>query len=64
MDISEQSQLDMYIQQVITHGRTEDIRALFKNVTLDKFKTALNRLRHFLPFEVGKFWEDFLGIAK
>ena len=61
IDLSEPSQLDMYIQQVISRGRTEDIRKLFKNINLTQFKLAFARLKRFLPFEVRKFWEDFLG---
>jgi len=61
LDLSEPSQLDMYVQQVITHGRTEDIRMLFKNIDSESFKSAFIRLKHFLPREVRKFWEDFIG---
>ena len=61
LDLSKPSQLDMYIQQIITHGRTEDIKMLFKNVHLRQFKLAFKKLKHFLPFEVKKFWEDFIG---
>jgi len=61
LDLSDPAQLDMYIQQVITHGRSEDIKALFKHIDFAHFKSAFFRLKHFLPFEVTKFWEDFLG---
>jgi len=63
LDLSKLQDLDMYIQQVITEGKTEDIRDLFKNISLSQFKEAFLRLKNFLPFEVRKFWEDFLGIA-
>ena len=61
LDLSDPVQLDMYVQQVITHGRSDDIKALFKNIDFMHFKLAFFRLKHFLPFEVRKFWEDFLG---
>ncbi len=61
LDLSEPSQLDMYVQQVVTCGRTEDIRTLFKNIGRESFKSAFIRLKHFLPLEVRKFWEDFIG---
>lgn len=60
LDLADPSQLDMYVQQVITCGRFEDIKALFKNIGLKQFKSAFERLKHFLPFEVIRFWEDFL----
>jgi hypothetical protein len=61
LDLSKPAQLDMYIQQVITAGVSQDIRMLFKNVGLAQFKSAFLRLKHFLPWEVRRFWEDFLG---
>lgn len=61
LDLSEPSQLDMYVQQVVTCGRREDIKTLFKNIGIESFKSAFIRLKHFLPLEVKKFWEDFIG---
>lgn len=61
LDLSDPAQLDMYIQQVITVGGSEDIRMLFKNVDQSQFKSAFPRIKHFLPWEVRKFWEDSLG---
>jgi len=61
LDLSNPSVLDMYIQQVITHGRAEDIRDLFRRIDLLQFKGAFKRLASFLPFEVKKFWEDAIG---
>jgi hypothetical protein len=61
LDLSKPSQLDMYIQQVITAGVSSDIRMLFKNVGLTQFKSAFLRLKQFLPWEVRRFWEDYLG---
>lgn len=61
LDLSNPSVLDMYIQQVITYGRAEDIKDLFKRVNLLQFKSAFTRLSHFLPFEIKKFWEDAIG---
>lgn len=61
MDLSEPSQLDMYVQQVITYGSAEDVKTLLRDVGLTQFKEAFIRLKHFIPFEVRKFWEDFIG---
>ncbi len=61
LDLSEPSILDMYIQQIITHGRAEDIKTLLRDIGLMRFKEAFLRLKFFLPLEVRKFWEDFFG---
>jgi hypothetical protein len=61
LDLSDPSQLDMYVQQVITCGKAEDIKILFKNVNFMHFKQIFIRLKHFLPFEIRKFWEDAIG---
>jgi hypothetical protein len=61
LDLSDTAQLDMYIQQVITRGRSEDVRVLLKNIDRKSIESALARLRHFLPQKVRKFWEDFFG---
>lgn len=61
LDLSNPSVLDMYIQQVITHGRADDIRSLFRRIGLLRFKGAFKRLAAFLPFEIKKFWEDAIG---
>lgn len=61
LDLSQPSQLDMFIQQVLTCGGAGDVKMLFKNIDLEHFKTAFARLKHFLPFEVRKFWEDAIG---
>ncbi len=59
LDLSEPSILDMYVQQTITYGSTEDIKFLIKNITLNKIKESFQRIKTFLPFEIRRFWEDF-----
>lgn len=61
LDLSKPHILDMYIQQVLTYGRAEDIRALFKKIPMKDFKQVFARLKSFLPKEVRQFWEDFIG---
>jgi hypothetical protein len=61
LDLDNPSILDMYVQQVITHGKTEDIKYLLKIVEKERLKETLKHLKGFLPIEVEKFWEDFLG---
>ncbi|MGB9612974.1 MAG: hypothetical protein ACPL4K_02195 [Candidatus Margulisiibacteriota bacterium] len=61
LDLDDPPTLDMYVQQVITHGKTDDIKHLLKIVKPQKLKESLSHLKGFLPDEVEKFWEDFIG---
>lgn len=61
LDLSDPGMLEMYIQQIITHGRAKDIKTLFSRLGLAQFKDAFRRVSRFLPFEVRKFWEDAIG---
>jgi len=63
LDLSDPSTLDMYIQQVITRGKIEDIRTLFKNIGFAKFKEAFARLKSFLPEDIRRFWEDYIAVT-
>ncbi|MFH1504814.1 MAG: hypothetical protein ABIH08_05475 [Candidatus Omnitrophota bacterium] len=60
LDLTETSVLDMYIQQVITRGKTKDIKKLLKTVKLNRLEEAFRRLKHFIPDGVRAFWEDYL----
>ena len=55
LDLSNPSDIDMYIQQVLTRGRTEDIKNIFKNLDFSEFKKSFVRLKRFLPRKVRKF---------
>ena len=61
LDLAESSVLDMYVQQVISRGRTEDVKTLLKNVGSEQFKQVFVKIKRFLPDEVSMFWEDFIG---
>ena len=61
LDLSDRSGLEMYLQQVMTHGRAEDVRAMLKTIHLKQLRGALGRMKRFLPAEVRMFWEDFVG---
>lgn len=63
-NLSDPRQLDMYIQQIITHGNIDDIRTLLNEVDFSQFKASIKRLTPFIPFEVRKFWEHFIGNNK
>lgn len=57
-DTSSSFCLDMYIQEVLSYGYSEDIRKMFKIIDKDKIKLSFSRIKYFLPLEVKKFWED------
>lgn len=61
LDLSDPSNLELYLQQVMTRGGAEDVRTLLKTVTREQLKSALEKLKHFLPAEVRMFWEDFVA---
>jgi hypothetical protein len=54
IDLSDPFQHRWYIQQVLTHGRAEDIHAL----TLDEIVSVLDEI--ILPEDVRSLWERFL----
>lgn len=61
LDLSDKAQLDMYVQQSISMGRTSDIKKLLNTVKSSDFINSLNRIKNFLPKEVRRFWEEWLG---
>ncbi len=61
LDLSNPASLELYIQQVISQGRTEDIKFLLTHVHLDQFQQAFSKIRPFLSWEVKTFWEDFFA---
>lgn len=61
LDLDKPSQLDLYVQQVVTRGRFNDVKLMLKQVSPCRFSESFKRLRHFLPLEVRLFWDDFLA---
>lgn len=59
LDLGNKSNLDIYVQQVITHGKTKDIKDLLKTVEYNIFKTSFERIKRFVPPLVKRFWEDY-----
>jgi hypothetical protein len=56
IDLSDPFQRCWYIQQVLTHGRMEDIRAL----SLDEIAAELDEI--ILPEDVRSLWQRFFEI--
>jgi hypothetical protein len=61
LDLNNQAYLDMYVQQILTRGKAQDIKELLGMVDLKTFKESFERIKNFLPAEVKKFWENGLG---
>ncbi len=61
LDLEVPSEFDLYLRQVFTRGRTEDVKRLLKIVDPLKLAQGVERIKRFLPADVRSFWEDFLG---
>ncbi|MBI4431790.1 MAG: hypothetical protein HY587_08795 [Candidatus Omnitrophica bacterium] len=61
LDLDNPSDLRMYVQQVLSRGRTDDVRRLLKTVSRPKFEETFRRIENFLPPLVKNFWNDFLA---
>ncbi len=63
-DLSNPGVLEAYVQQILTHGQTEDIRRLLKEIPANRLQAVFDKIHGFLPAEVRSFWERFFGNPK
>jgi len=61
IDLSKRSQLDMYVQQVLSRGRQADVQSLLAKVDRRDFKASFERIKAYLPRPVKRFWEEWFG---
>jgi len=61
LDLSNKTHLDMYIQQILSRGKTSDVKKLLRDVNAEDFLESFERIKDFLPKEVKMFWEEWLG---
>ncbi len=61
IDLSNNSDLDMFVQQILSRGKTTDIKSLLKLLTPQDFSESFHRISDFLPQEVKIFWEEWFG---
>jgi hypothetical protein len=61
LDLSNKAHLDLYVQQILSRGRLTDVQRLFERVERRDLMESFSRLKRFLPKEVRKFWEEWLG---
>ncbi|MBI3991135.1 MAG: hypothetical protein HY350_03190 [Candidatus Omnitrophica bacterium] len=64
IDLSDKRQLDIYVQQILSRGKTSDIRNLLKLIDISEFKDSFRRIKNFLEKEVKMFWEEYFGKDK
>lgn len=60
LDLSNNADLELYVQQVLSRGRKEDVKALLTMVDFERFKEVFSKIKRFFPWEVRAFWEDFI----
>ena len=60
LDLTNASDIEQYVQQVLSRGRLEDVKALLAVIDFERFKHVFSRIKRFFPSEVRSFWEDFI----
>ncbi len=60
-DLENPSHVDMYVQQVLSYGRANDVKKMIKMISFETFEKSFLRIKNFLPKEVKRFWEKGLG---
>jgi len=60
-DLNDPGMVRTYVQQILIHGRFEDVQLLLKQLTPQQFRVAFIKLKPFLPRRVSLFWEAFFA---
>jgi len=60
LDLANAADLELYVQQVLTRGRMEDVKTLLAAVDFKRFRQVFLKIKRFFPLEVRTFWEDFI----
>jgi hypothetical protein len=61
IDLSNNTNLDMYVQQSLSAGKTSDVKKLLTIISLSDFIDSFTRVKDFLPDAVKRFWEEWLA---
>lgn len=61
IDLSNNTNLDMYVQQSLSTGKTSDVKKLLTIISLSDFIDSFTRVKDFLPDAVKRFWEEWLA---
>ena len=59
LDLSNPAVLRTVVQQVLTHGRTKDVKILLRTLPRDRFRDVFEKMKRFLPKSVRVFWEAY-----
>ena len=59
INLQDKSQLDLYIQQILSHGKAEDIKQLLGTISPQTFRESFGRIEGFLKNEVRTFWREY-----
>jgi hypothetical protein len=62
-DLDNPGHVDMYVQEVLSQGRVEDIKEMLRVLSPESFLASFGRVKKYLPKEIRIFWEDGLGSA-
>lgn len=57
LDLNNPTHLNIFVQQVLTYGKFEDVKKLLSLIDENTFKKSFNNVRNFLPREIRRFWE-------
>lgn len=60
-DFNNPGMVRTYVQQILTHGRWEDVRLLLRQLSHHQFHETFIKLKPFLPGRVSLFWEAFFA---
>jgi hypothetical protein len=60
-DLDDPKARQIYVQQVLSKGREDDIRELFRDIGREEVRIQFEQAKHFLPVEVRLFWENFFA---
>ena len=63
LNMSDQTNVELYVQQVMTKGNIEDVQKLLADIGEEKTGQIFLRLKNFFPSGVRRFWEDFFGYS-
>ena len=61
LNLDEAGTKQMYIQQVMTHGRDADVKEMLRDLGVDTVYSVFQNIKRFVPKEVRMFWEDFFA---
>lgn len=64
LDLDRSADLELYVQQVLTRGRSQDVKGMLGHVGISRFRETFRNIKPFLPTDIRNFWIDFLANHK